>query len=89
MLNTNDKDHCMLKPRELNFTGLLMRHSFDDVSLVSRYLVETFVVILSSLLYGGLHAILLWARLFGIDISLLYFASVYLCQLKYFEIWRS
>ena len=55
VLNINDKDHCMLKPRELNFTDSLMRHSFDDVSPVSRNLVATFGIILSGLLYGGLH----------------------------------
>ena len=55
VLNINDKDHCMLKPRELNFTDSLMRHSFEDVSPVSRNLVATFGIILSGLLYGGLH----------------------------------
>ena len=55
ILNINDKDHCMLKPRELNFIDSLMRHSFDDVSPVSRNLVATFGIILSGLLYGGLH----------------------------------
>ena len=55
VLNINDKDHCMLKPRELNFTDSLMRHSFDDVTPVSRNLVATFGIILSGLLYGGLH----------------------------------
>ena len=55
VLNINDKDHCMLKPRELNFTDSLMRHSFDDISPVSRNLVATFGIILSGFLYGGLH----------------------------------
>ena len=55
VLNIDDKDHCTLKPRELNFTDSLMRHAFEDVSPVSRNLVATFGTILSGLLYGGLH----------------------------------
>lgn len=55
MLHINDKDHCMLKPRELNFTDSLMRHSFDDVSPVSRNLVATLGIILSGLRMGICH----------------------------------
>ena len=55
VLDIDDKDLCMLKPCELNFTDSLMRHSFDEVSPVSRNLVATFGIIPSGLLYGGLH----------------------------------
>ena len=57
VLDIDHKDLRMLKLRELNFTDSLLRYSFDDVSPVSRNLVATFGIILSGLLYGGLHMI--------------------------------
>ena len=57
VLDIDHKDLRMLKPRELNFTDSLLRYSFEDVSPVSRNLLATFGIILSGLLYGGLHMI--------------------------------
>ena len=57
VLDIDHKDLRMLKPRELNFSDSLLRYSFEDVSPVSRNLVATFGIILSDLLYGGLHMI--------------------------------
>ena len=57
VLDIDHKDLRMLKPRELNFSDSLLRYSFEDVSPVSRNLVATFGIILSGLLYGGLHMI--------------------------------
>ena len=57
VLDIDHKDLRMLKPRELNFTDSLLRYSFEDISPVSRNLVATFGIILSGLLYGGLHMI--------------------------------
>ena len=56
ILNTVDPDLCMLKPRELNFTDSLMRQ-YIDISPVGRNLTGASGIILSGLLYGGLHTI--------------------------------
>ena len=56
ILDTKDPDLRMLKPRELNFTDSLMRQSYA-VSSVGRNLTGTSGIILSGLLYGGLHMI--------------------------------
>ena len=56
ILDTVEKDHCMLKTRELNFTDSLMRKT-PDVSPVGSNLAATSGIILSGVLYGGLHMI--------------------------------
>ena len=56
ILDTEDPDLCMLKPRELNFTDSLMRQQ-SDVSPVGRNLAGSSGIILSGFLYGGLHMI--------------------------------
>ncbi|KAL8783339.1 MAG: hypothetical protein Q9195_009419 [Heterodermia aff. obscurata] len=56
ILNTTDPDLRMLKPRELNFTDSLMRQT-ADVSPVGRNLTGATGIVISGLLYGGLHLI--------------------------------
>ena len=56
ILKATDPDLCMLKPRELNFTDSLMRQN-SDVSSVGRNIIGASGIILSGLLYGGLHMI--------------------------------
>ena len=56
LLDTADPDLCMLKPRELNFTDSLMRQHYG-VSPVGRNLTGASGIILSGVLYGGLHMI--------------------------------
>ena len=54
ILDTTDKDHCMLKQRELNFTDSLMRQT-PHVSPVGKNLAATSGIVFSGVLYGGLH----------------------------------
>ena len=54
ILDSVDPDHSMLKKRELNFTDSLMRQT-SDVSPVSRNITATLGILLSGVLYGGLH----------------------------------
>ncbi|KAI4188981.1 MAG: hypothetical protein LQ346_005202 [Caloplaca aetnensis] len=56
LLDTTDPDLCMLKPRELNFTDSLMRQN-SNVSSVDGNLTGAAGIILSGVVYGGLHAI--------------------------------
>lgn len=56
ILDTADPDLCILKPRELNFIDSLMRQQ-SDVSRVGRNLTGAIGIILSGILYGGLHKI--------------------------------
>ena len=56
LLDTADPDLCMFKPRELNFTDSLMRQQCD-VSSVGKNLAGASGIILSGVLYGGLHLI--------------------------------
>ena len=56
ILKATDPDLCMLKPRELNFTDSLMRQN-SDVTSVGRNIIGASGIILSGLLYGGLHMI--------------------------------
>ena len=56
LIDKTDPDLCMLKPREPNFTDSLMRQN-TDVPSVGRNLTGTSGIILSGLLYAGLHMI--------------------------------
>ncbi|KAL8642370.1 MAG: hypothetical protein Q9228_000923 [Teloschistes exilis] len=56
ILEATDPDLRMLKPRELNFTDSLMRQS-TDVNPVGRNLTGATGIVISGILYGGLHTI--------------------------------
>ncbi|KAI4198747.1 MAG: hypothetical protein LQ350_005070 [Teloschistes chrysophthalmus] len=56
ILEATDPDLRMLKPRELNFTDSLMRQS-TDVNPVGRNLTGATGIVISGVLYGGLHTI--------------------------------
>ena len=68
ILDTTDPDLCMLKPRELNFTDSLMRQ-YSDVSPVGRNLSGASGIILSGVLYGGLHMIAWGSKAFNSSVE--------------------
>lgn len=56
ILDTTDRDFCMLKPRELNITDPFMRQNYGAAT-VDRNLTGRLGIIVAGLFYGGLHMI--------------------------------
>ncbi|KAI4271095.1 MAG: hypothetical protein LQ337_006254 [Flavoplaca oasis] len=56
ILGTTDRNLCMLKPRELNFADFPMRQNYG-VGSVDHDLTGKLGIIVTGLLYGGLHMI--------------------------------